>query len=85
MAQFNGYSIFTIFTGEIYLLQAIYLALENKEFKEKIDGVDMVEHPDLRRLVLILSQKQCVFTNSDSYDMMLENDTQNYVVKTKPS
>ena len=74
MAQFNGYSIFTICTGEIYLLQAIYLALEGKSFKEKIDGIDMVEHPDIRRLVLILSQKQCVLIDSNSNDMTQTDD-----------
>ena len=60
LAQFQGYSLFTIFVGEIYLFHAVFAALQGQEFEDRNDGVDMVEHPDLRRFIQILSQRQCV-------------------------
>ena len=60
LATFEGHSLFSIFTGEIYLFQAMLHYLENKYSESTKDGDYENESPYMRSIVQILCQRQCI-------------------------
>ena len=55
LATFDGHSLFSIFTGELYLFQAMLRYLESVYSESTKDGDNSTENPILRSLVQILS------------------------------
>ena len=83
-ASLYGHSIFTIFEGEIQLFQAILSHLEAQNYQDQSDEIDQVEHPVLRRLVNILSQKQLVSATTRDTKIKTENSLSNAQQLYKP-
>ena len=63
LATFAGHSLFSIFSGEIYLFQAMLHYVESMYSEQTKDGQNENESEFLRGLVLVLSQRQCVKQN----------------------
>ena len=59
----------------MHLIQAIFKYLEAKQYQDQKDGNYFVANSDLRRLVQIICQKQCIKSSKAIEDVKEEKDS----------